>query len=66
VAVLIGGLGTIFGPVIGTLVYVALEEVLWRNILTFGTGALGLLMIALLFVLPSGILPSLRRRHRVA
>jgi len=66
VAVLIGGLGTVFGPVIGTLVYIALEEVLWRNILTFGTGALGLLIIALLFFLPSGILPSLRRRYRPA
>jgi branched-chain amino acid transport system permease protein len=66
VAVLIGGLGTILGPVIGTLVYVGLEEVLWRNILTFGTGALGLLIIALLFMLPSGILPSLLRRYRTA
>lgn len=66
VAVLIGGIGTVLGPVIGTLVYVVLEEVLWRNLLTFGTGALGIFVVVLLLVLPVGILPSLLRRGKVA
>jgi branched-chain amino acid transport system permease protein len=66
VAVLIGGLGTILGPIIGTIAYVLLEEVLWRNILTFSTGALGIFIVILLFLLPSGILPSLRQRRRPA
>ena len=66
VAVLIGGIGTVFGPVIGTLVYMFLEEVLWRNLLTFGTGALGIFVVILLLVLPIGILPSLARRRRLS
>ena len=66
VAALIGGVGTILGPVIGTLVYVLLEEVLWRNFLTFGTGALGIFVVILLLVLPMGILPSLLRARRAA
>lgn len=59
VATLIGGVGTILGPVVGTLVFVLLEEVLWRNLLNFGTGALGVFVVILLLVLPTGILPSL-------
>lgn len=64
VATLIGGVGTILGPVVGTLVYVLLEEVLWRQFLTFGPGALGLFVVVLLLLLPTGIvasLPYLRR-----
>jgi branched-chain amino acid transport system permease protein len=61
VATLIGGVGTIFGPMIGTLVYVLLEEVLWRNLLSFGTGALGIFVIVLPLVAPTGIMPSLLR-----
>jgi branched-chain amino acid transport system permease protein len=64
VATLIGGIGTILGPVIGTLVYVLLEEVLWRNLLSFGTGALGIFVIVLLLVMPTGIMPSLLRSRR--
>lgn len=66
VAALIGGVGTILGPVIGTIVYVLLEEVLWRNLLTFGTGALGIFVVILLLALPTGILPSLMRQGRRA
>ena len=66
VATLIGGIGTILGPVIGTLVYVLLEEVLWRNLLSFGTGALGIFVIVLLLVVPTGIMPSLVRLRRPA
>jgi branched-chain amino acid transport system permease protein len=64
VAVLIGGIGTVFGPLIGSLVFIFLEEVFWRNILTFATGALGIFIVLLLLLLPRGILPSFHRSGR--
>ena len=42
VMVLLGGLGTIFGPVIGALILIAFEELVWRNFLTIHAAALGL------------------------
>jgi branched-chain amino acid transport system permease protein len=36
--VLLGGVGTQFAPVIGGVLYLALEEVVWRNLLNFYAG----------------------------
>ncbi|MET4071915.1 branched-chain amino acid transport system permease protein [Bradyrhizobium sp. S3.2.6] len=59
VAVLLGGVGTILGPVVGAAIFVALEEIVWRNVLSFSAGGLGVLIVLLLLVLPAGVLPSL-------
>jgi branched-chain amino acid transport system permease protein len=61
VMVLLGGLGTLFGPVIGAAVFLALEEVVWRNFLTMHAGVLGALIVALVLFLPGGIVSRLRR-----
>ncbi len=55
VMVLIGGLGTLYAPVVGALCFLALEELVWRNILNFHAGVLGLLIVALLVFLPGGL-----------
>jgi branched-chain amino acid transport system permease protein len=60
VMVLLGGLGTIFGPAIGAVVLLTLEEVVWRNLLTVHAAALGLMIVALVLFLPNGILGLLR------
>jgi branched-chain amino acid transport system permease protein len=62
VAVLLGGVGTILGPVVGAAIFVALEEIVWRNVLSFSAGGLGVLIVLLLLVLPAGVLPSLVSR----
>jgi branched-chain amino acid transport system permease protein len=62
IAALIGGVGTVFGPVVGAVIYLVFEELMWRNLLTFGTGALGILIAILVLVMPGGVLPSLRKR----
>ncbi len=61
IATLIGGVGTIFGPVVGAVVYLVFEELMWRNLLTFGTGALGILVTILILFMPGGVLPTLRK-----
>ena len=63
IATLIGGVGTVMGPVVGAVVYMVFEELMWRNLLTFGTGALGILIALLVLVMPGGIIPSLIKRR---
>ncbi len=57
---MIGGVGTVFGPVAGAIVFLGLEEVLWRNVLEFHAGLLGVLVVVLVLFLPGGM-GSLRR-----
>lgn len=61
IATLIGGVGTVFGPLVGSVIYLIFEELMWRNLLTFGTGALGILIAILVLVMPGGVLPSLKK-----
>lgn len=52
---LLGGMGTVFGPVIGAIAFLALDEFVWRNFLHLHTGVLGFLIVALILFLPSGL-----------
>ncbi len=56
VMVLLGGAGTVAGPVVGAVVFLALEELVWRNFLTLHAGLLGLVIVGLVFFLPGGLL----------
>jgi len=62
VMVLLGGAGTVSGPIIGAIVFLILEELVWRNFLTFHAGVLGLIVVFLIFYLPDGILDFNYRR----
>ena len=59
VMALMGGLGSPFGVVCGALLYLGLEEVVWRNYIQIHSGVLGVLIVMLLLFLPHG-LTSLR------
>lgn len=61
VMALIGGLGAPLGVLIGALVYLGLEEVVWRNYIQIHSGVLGVLIVILLLFLPHGLL-SIRDR----
>jgi branched-chain amino acid transport system permease protein len=56
VMVLLGGAGSVFGPLLGAAIYLTLEEIVWRNLLTFSTAALGVLIVLLVLYLPNGVL----------
>ncbi len=56
VMVLMGGAGTLVGPVIGAGLFLFLEELVWRNFLTFHVGMLGLMVVFLVIFLPTGLL----------
>lgn len=56
VMALLGGAGTVLGPVIGAGTFVILEEVVWVNFLNWNRAILGVLIVILIFFLPHGIL----------
>ncbi len=66
VMALLGGVGGVGGPIIGALVFVALEELVWRNFLGVHEGLLGLLIVALIVFMPGGIGRLTRLRWRGA
>ena len=62
VMVLLGGAGTLYGPLIGAALFLSLEELVWRNYISVHTGMLGLLIVLLVLFLPKGILAFRRDR----
>jgi branched-chain amino acid transport system permease protein len=53
---LLGGPGTMLGPVIGTAAFTLLEEVFWANFLDYNRAILGAVIVVLIFFLPGGLL----------
>ena len=66
--VLIGGIGTLEGPILGTIIYFALREAVT---VAFGLSAgwylvgLGVVAIAAMLFEPAGLWPLLNRRFRI-
>ena len=58
VMTLLGGAGTVMGPVYGAFLFLLMEETVWRNFLKIHTGMLGMLVVLLILFLPKGILGS--------
>jgi len=56
VMVLLGGAGSVFGPLLGAAAFLTLEELVWRKFLEVHTGVLGLLIVLLVMFLPRGVL----------
>ncbi len=57
----LGGIGTMAGPIVGSVIYIALSEILadypgWSNII------LGLIAILVILFLPDGILGTLQKK----
>jgi branched-chain amino acid transport system permease protein len=55
VMVLLGGAGTILGAVYGAFLFLLLEELVWRNLLQFHAGLLGIIVVLLVLFLPMGL-----------
>lgn len=55
VMVLLGGAGGAAGPIGGALVFLAIEELVWRNFLAVHEALLGLLIVLLIVFLPDGL-----------
>jgi branched-chain amino acid transport system permease protein len=64
VMVLLGGPGTLLGPVIGAAVFVVIEQTVWSRFLDYNQAALGIVIVLLIFFLPGGLLGRLRQFKR--
>jgi branched-chain amino acid transport system permease protein len=64
VIVLLGGVGTVFGPVVGAFGIQLLESEVISNFLNYHLMIFGGMVIAIVLFLPSGILTFARRRTR--
>lgn len=62
VMVLLGGPGTVLGPVVGSAAFVVLEETIWAKYLDYHQAVLGIVIVLLIFFLPGGLLRLLTRR----
>ncbi|WP_425405501.1 branched-chain amino acid ABC transporter permease [Hwanghaeella sp.] len=56
VMALLGGAGTLAGPIVGAGVFVLLEEFFWANFLQWNRAILGVIIVFLIFFLPGGLL----------
>lgn len=57
-----GGLGTVLGPVVGTIALVGIDEVIWRSFPVLNNFLLGLIIVALILFAPRGIVGTLMQR----
>ena len=46
---LLGGAGTVFGPVVGAAAFILLEEFFWANFLDYNRAILGAVIVILIF-----------------
>jgi branched-chain amino acid transport system permease protein len=58
VIVLLGGAGTVFGPVLGAFVVELLATLTWSALLNWHLGALGLLIMLVIVLSPGGLGPA--------
>jgi branched-chain amino acid transport system permease protein len=61
---LLGGMGTLLGPVVGATIMALLTQVILGDFLQVHMMLTGLVIIALVFLLPDGLMGAFRRRPR--
>lgn len=62
VMMLLGGAGTIFGPLYGAFVVELIGLVAWSRLLTYHSAVLGLIIIAVVIFIPGGLMSLAGRR----
>lgn len=67
VVLLLGGAGTVFGPVLGAFAVELLANLTWSRLLNWHLGAMGLLIMFIVLVFPDGFGIALQRaRERIS
>jgi len=61
VILLLGGSGTVMGPLYGAFIFEGISEIVWSRFLNLHLGILGVLIILIIFFIPNGLIETLRR-----
>ena len=61
VILLLGGSGTVMGPLYGAFIFEGISEIVWSRFLNLHLGILGILIILIIFFIPNGLIETLRR-----
>jgi len=56
VMILIGGAGTVFGPVIGAFILETISELVWSRFINLHLGILGMIIIMVVMFMPNGLI----------
>jgi branched-chain amino acid transport system permease protein len=59
---MLGGLGTVYGPIVGAAAFVLMEETIWAHFLDYNQAILGVVIVLLILFLPGGFLKIDYRR----
>lgn len=62
VMAMLGGLGTLYGPLVGATAFVLMEETIWARFLDYHQAILGVVIVLQIFFLPGGLLKVDYRR----
>ena len=65
IAVVIGGAGTVFGPLLGAGIYQLLSTYVWSHFLELHPTVLGIMIIFFVVFLPRGLMPLLRASRAI-
>ena len=60
---ILGGKGTLWGPVIGAIVFHVTQEFLWTHLFGWQRVALGAIIVAIVVFFPQGIMGYIREKH---
>lgn len=63
VVVTIGGAGLVLGPLVGAVLYVSLENLVWLNFINYHLAVLGMIIIAAIYFVPHGLLREFEKRY---
>jgi branched-chain amino acid transport system permease protein len=65
VILLLGGAGTVMGPLYGAFIFEGISEIVWSRFLNLHLGILGILVIFIVFFIPNGLIDMARRGFRL-
>jgi branched-chain amino acid transport system permease protein len=65
VMTMLGGPGTIFGPILGAFSLDIISEILWSKFLMFHEGFLGVVIIIIVIFMPKGFLEFISRKRKM-
>jgi branched-chain amino acid transport system permease protein len=63
VIVTLGGAGLVLGPLLGAILYIIIENLVWLNFINYHMAVLGLIIIAAIYFVPHGLLREFEKRY---